>query len=119
MQVVGLRTRAFAGGTASAGLSVTGATLWGWASYGEKGEPGSWVSLATNQTTAAMAPPYLPAAPGSVIDWQAASSSEARRYLIDKQLSFQVRPSGTTGPNPNGARVALDYIEVRVRYLAP
>jgi hypothetical protein len=120
--ITGLHVRALAGGTFTpASGSSAGATLLGWSTSGDHAEPGAWSLLATNGTGVAAQSPYLPAAPASLIDWRAASADEARRFLIERdgQLSFQVRPSGTAGPDPGGAQVALDYIEVRVRYAAP
>ena len=42
------------------------------------------------------------------------------RYLLERDgLALQVRPDGSAGSAPDGATVALQYIEVRVRYAAP
>jgi len=59
--------------------------------------------------------------PGTTLITWAAGAQEARRFITegDGRLSFQVVPSGSMGPDPGGARVALDYIEVRVRYTTP
>jgi hypothetical protein len=116
--VTGLRVRAFAGGTFFAGTSLpanatAGASLLGW-HCGTGASSCEWLELATNGTGAALQPPYLPPAPASLVSWSAPSPAEAQQLG-----SFQVRPSGAAGSDPNGARVAVDYIEVRVRYAVP
>lgn len=60
------------------------------------------------------AQPYLPGADGALLDWTAPDDVEARAYVLDRDLAFQCRPDGTTGSGL--AEVALDYLEVRVRY---
>jgi hypothetical protein len=120
--VTGLRVRAYAGGTFSPGLPASvGATLLGWTSHSALLGPGAWIELAANSSGVAAQQPYLATPSSTVIDWKAPSAAEARRFVTarDGQLSFQVRPSGTMGPDPGGAKVALDYIEVRLRYRAP
>jgi hypothetical protein len=119
LSVAGIRVRAFAGGTYS---GSDGATLLGWSTgFSWNGTPGEWLPLAANATAAAAQAPYLPAAPASLIDWRSSSPDEARRFVLERdgRLSFQLRPSGPAGPDPSGSRVALDYIEVRVRYSVP
>jgi hypothetical protein len=63
-------------------------------------------------------------APSSLAaSWRSRGTSfadEARRHFIERDgLSSQVRPSGGAGSDPAGARAALDYLEVRVRYSVP
>jgi hypothetical protein len=64
------------------------------------------------------APYALANAGGAVIDWTSKSREDARRYFTERDgtLAFQVRPLGASGAGANEAAVALDYIEVRVRY---
>jgi hypothetical protein len=118
--IEGLRVRTFAGGTSQGG--GTGATLLGWARSGLNGEPGTWEALGANQVGIASPPTggsaSLPGGSTSLLEWRAASPDDARRLLVERdgRLSFQVRPSGTAGSVMDGAQVALDYIEARVRY---
>jgi hypothetical protein len=110
--VAGVRVRAFAGGSSNAGA---GATLLGWAARGPEGSAGRWVPLgATNHGT----PAALADRSTSILSWEATSAPEAARFLVERDLSmsFQIRPNGGAGSAPDGATVALDYIEVRVRY---
>ncbi|MBN2360211.1 MAG: hypothetical protein JXR83_12235 [Deltaproteobacteria bacterium] len=119
-ELTGLRVRAHCGGTfAPFDANDVGATLLGWSIGGLGLPPGSWRELASNSAFASTAEPHLPAPPGALIDWSAASADEAKAYLFehDRSLHFQCRPSGLSGTDD--ARVALDYIEVRVRYRAP
>ncbi len=119
---LGVRVRAFAGGTYyPGGTSDVGATLYGWSNHDPLAGPGAWVSLKSNTTGVAAAQPYLPTGSASLIDWQSPDAATARRFLTERdgQLSFQVRPSGPMGPDVGGSTVALDYTEVRVRYTAP
>jgi hypothetical protein len=78
----------------------------------------AWVELASNFAGVAAEQPYIGSPSTTRMDWTAASPAEARRFLTERDglLSFQVRPSGTMGPDPGGAQVVLDYVEVRVRY---
>jgi hypothetical protein len=121
--ITDLRVRAFAGGTFYPGdVSSVGATLWGWSNgLGANGGPGTWVPIAVNETGVEAQAPYLPAPPKSLVYWHAGSAPGAQPFVTvrDGQLTFQVRPSGTAGPAADGAQVALDAIDVRVRYSAP
>jgi hypothetical protein len=109
--------RAYSGATFAQG---NGATFLGWSSgYGVHAAPGEWVPLAANATAAEAQAPYLVAAPASLIEWRSSSGDEARRFIAGGGLSFQLRPSGSAGPDLGGSRVALDYIEVRVKYSVP
>jgi hypothetical protein len=121
LAIEGARVRAFAGGTFSEDARAAGATLLGWSNRGSQGEPGLWVRLAANGTGIAPLPPFLPSPKESRIDWNVTTADEARRFVTERDgaFSFQVRPSGTAGAQVNGASVALDYIEVQVRYRAP
>jgi hypothetical protein len=114
-----VRVRAFAGATYQGG---PGATLLGW-SRGDPTNrvPGEWLPLAVNATAAAGTAPFLPAAPASLVDWRSSSPDDARSFLLERDglLSFQLRPTGPSSPVPGASRVALDYIEVRIRYTVP
>jgi hypothetical protein len=83
--------------------------------------PGEWIALATNATGLAAAPPHLPAAPAPLVAWQSSSADQARSFLVEQfgAAAFQLRPNGGAGNTPDGAAVALDYMEVRVRYTVP
>jgi len=118
--VAGLRVRGHCGGRFSPFSDAdTGAVLLGWATGGERLPHGSWVELASNGAGHAGEPPYLPDQAASLLDWTAATADEAQRFVVerDRQLSFQCRPAGGSGSGL--ASVALDYIEVRVRYSVP
>jgi hypothetical protein len=110
-----VQVRAFAGGAFSQG--APGATLLGWSTDLPGAGPG-WLELATNSTGVAPSPPYLPAPPATLLAWQSGTPAEGLRLLTERdgRLSFQVRPSGAAGTEAGGALVALDSIEVRVRY---
>ena len=123
-KVTGMLVRAYAGGTFSRGdpgsAGTSGATLRGWTTHSSATGPGGWVPLARNGAGVAGTQPVL-GPPGTTLITWAAGAEEARRFITegDGRLSFQVIPSGSMGPDPGGARVALDYIEVRVRYTTP
>jgi hypothetical protein len=111
-----VQVRAYAGSSSSAIYTY----LYGWANRGASNEAGAWSYLGYNTTSAAATPPYLPGAPASLVSWRSPSAVEARRYVVERgALTFQVRPSGSAGLIPDGSRVALDFIEVRVRYTVP
>jgi hypothetical protein len=118
--VVQLRVRAWAGGAFTVpdpgAIGGSGATLRGWANHSAATGPGGWQTLATSQ---AGPPPWSGPQSATLIS-SVVGGTDVRRFVTerDRQLSFQVVPSGTMGPDPGGARVALDYIEVRVRYAA-
>ena len=113
--------RSFAGATSAAGGSTAvGAELFGWATRGPANEPGGWDPLEINTIGLTGSPPQPLAPPASELCWKSSSPEEARRYLVERDgLTFQVRSRGGAGPAPDGAAVAVDYIEVRVRYTAP
>jgi hypothetical protein len=121
--VRGMTVRARAGGAFTRGDpgagGAAGATLRGWATHSPESGPGGWVPLATNDAPAAAGPPHLGPPATTLLSW-AGGAADARRLMTERdgQLSFQVVPSGTMGADPGGARVALDYVEVRVRYAA-
>jgi hypothetical protein len=109
------RVRVFGGasfypGTGVPPTSTAGAALFAWDPA--SAPAGQWIPLATNATAAASQSPYLPPAPASLMAWNM-SYADPRRFS-----SFQVRPLGAAGPDPDGARVAVDYIELRERYTA-
>lgn len=114
-----LRVRGYAGAR-YADQSAAGAALLGWATRGDRNEPGAWIALWSNGTPVAAQPPLLPPAPASLVEWTSPDAGEARRYCVERDgLSFQVRPVGDAGATTDGATVALDYLEVRVRYAMP
>ncbi|MBI5528605.1 MAG: hypothetical protein HY897_19925 [Deltaproteobacteria bacterium] len=120
--ITGLRVRAHAGGVFwPYDASSKGAALFGWAGSGPGVFPGEWLPLASNATGVNPANPYLPAPNAALIDWPAQDLSVALQYFIvrDRAMSFQIRPAGSSGPGANEAQVAVDYLEVRINYLAP
>jgi hypothetical protein len=117
--VTGLRVRAHCGGGFSPnGPSDKGAVLHGWATGGPGTFGGTWLPLATNDAGLLAAAPWLSPPPTALIDWSASDAEEARRFVLarDVKLSFQCRPGAPSGTD--GDRVAMDYVEVRVRYAA-
>jgi hypothetical protein len=115
--VQGLRVRAHCGGEYGAG--GTGAALHGWRSGDPDVVAGDWVQLDANDVVAGDTQPVLAVPPSSLLGWRAASADEARRFMVERDalMAFQCRPAGQAGED--GASVALDFIEVRVRYVAP
>jgi len=114
--------RAWAGGALAPGRAeAAGAALLGWSSLGPDSEPGGWVPLAVNATGVAAAEPWLPAAPASLLAWSSASPAEAQRLVGGRTptLSLQVRPASSLLAPDGDPAVALDFLEVRVRYAAP
>jgi hypothetical protein len=57
----------------------------------------------------------------ALLSWSASSAADAQRFFLerDRALAFQCRPNGSSGISDQEAAVALDYIEVRLRYRAP
>jgi len=108
--VSGLRVRARCGGAFSPYPASAGAALLGWAAGGAARAAGSWVSLRSN--AAGIGSPAL-------LDWSAPDADEARQYMTerDRAMAFQCRSAGASGADP--ASVAMDYFEVRVRYVLP
>lgn len=114
--VLGLRVRAWAGGTP--GVGGAGALLYGWAGMGTGASIPGWTLLHSNSAALGAAPP------GSAVAWSVTgptAAAEARRFVTerDRLLSFQVRPTGPAGSSVGGGAVGLDYLEVRVRYAVP
>jgi hypothetical protein len=111
--VQGIRVRARAGG--NGGVGGPGAELLGWRTGGPGRLPGEWVPLASNADGLPLA-----GAPSGGLAWQA-SGAEAQAFLLerDAQAGFQLRPAGAPGPSEPEASLEADYLEVRVRYLAP
>lgn len=115
-QVTGLRVRAHCGARYSPyGTSDVGATLWGWTTQ----SGGGWEALGSNSTGVTAASPWIVAPPQAAIEWAASTPEEASRFILerDRLSAFQCRPSGASGRG--AASVALDYLEVRVRYRTP
>ena len=106
--LTGLRVRAVAGGDFSPySAADTGAELWIWSAAGR------WEPVGVSNQSSPTSPAWLPA-------WSASLGTEANWYLErDGQLGFQVRPRGGSGLGGRTASVAVDYIEVRLRYAAP
>jgi hypothetical protein len=122
LNVLGLTVRAHCGGDfAPYGTANIGAVLFGWATQGPFIAPGTWRALATNQVGVNATQPFLPTPNTALMGWTAASAAEAQHYLRtrDSALAFQCRPTGASGVGAQEARVALDYIEARIRYAAP
>jgi hypothetical protein len=73
---------------------------------------------ASNGAGVSAAQPYLAGPPAALLSWTSASEEEARRLLLerDRQVSFQCRPAGSSGIHASEAAVALDSLELRVRY---
>lgn len=120
--VTGARVRAHCGAIFHPyGAANGGATLYGWATSGTGAPLGGWRALATNSTGINLMQPWLPVPNAARIEWSSASAVQARQFILERetQLVFQCRPSGTSGAVAAEAQVALDYIEVRVRYAAP
>ena len=116
-----LRVRARCGGRYSpyGDPASIGAVLSGW-NTGELGaSPGEWRDLGYSSAGVSSQQPYLPLRIEALIDWTEANPNTAQRYMVDgpKTMSFRCTPNGSSGAG--AAEVALDYIEVRVRYKAP
>jgi len=111
--VTGLRVRAHCGGVSP---TASGAVLHGWQKGGSGRPAGAWSVLASNAASLASAQPWLPSPPGALVDWIAPSAAEAQRFVVDagRTLAFQCRPAGLSWSGT--AKVALDFVEVRVRY---
>ena len=118
--ISGLRVRAYCGGTFSP-YAATGAALYGWSGGAPASPPGAWQTLLSNSQSVDAAQPYLPVAPSALLDWTAPSASVAQSFYLgaDEQLAFQCRPAGVAGLEESQAEVAMDYIEVRLRYTLP
>lgn len=114
--LVDLRVRArCAGASAPFTSASTGATLHGW-SNGADGDLPGWRSLRSN-----IADVNSTASSTWSLDWSAGSPAAAKSYFSerDASLGFQCRPLGGAGFSGQEAQVAVDYMEVRVKYLAP
>ncbi|MBI5525076.1 MAG: hypothetical protein HY897_02000 [Deltaproteobacteria bacterium] len=116
-----VRARAYAGGVFSPFDSgATGATLFGWSTGGPGLPPGSWQALGSNAAGLNDIPPYLAGPDETLISWTSNDAAQARRFITERdgKMSFQIGPSGPTGTGAREAAMAVDYIEVRVRYQA-
>lgn len=117
--ITGLRVRAHCGGVFFPYSATSiGSTLLGFDPTASG--TGAWVPLGTNNVGINASQPFLPAPNTARMDWSVAAP-DARRYFdaSDQSLSFQCRPSGSSGVSDKESAVALDYIEVRVKYTAP
>jgi hypothetical protein len=115
--ISGLRVRARCGGASDPFTSAQdGAALFGWANGFGSSSPAGWRQLAANDAGVQAATD-----PGAMIDWSSGSLTEAQGLFLsrDAQAAFQCRPLGASGVSTQEASVAMDYIEERVRYLAP
>jgi len=121
--IAGLRARAHCGGEYAPFMAGdVGATLFVWSpGFGGTGGPGQWLAVASNTAALNATQPYLPQPNNALLDWQALSANEARELLLERAQAyhFQCRPNGPSGAASREAAVAFDYMEVRVRYLAP
>jgi hypothetical protein len=116
-----IRVRAYAGGAYPPfDGNFAGAALLGWATGGPGVPPGGWRTLGANTAGVSESEPYLPGADQTLVSWTSKDAGEARRFVTERdgQMSFQIRPLGATGAGTREARVAVDYVEVRVRYRA-
>ncbi|MCK5688539.1 hypothetical protein KAI87_04670, partial [Myxococcota bacterium] len=54
----------------------------------------------------------------ALLDWSSSSVAQALQKIAirDGTVTLGCRPAGTSGIEPGEARVALDYIEARIRY---
>jgi hypothetical protein len=119
--VTGLRVRARCGGFSPIGASQDGAALLGWWNgLGSLGAEG-WSTVATNASGLSATVPYLVDPSAALIDWTASSQGEAQQFVLDAdaRAAFQCRPLGSSGTSSSEAMVAADYLEVRIKYLAP
>lgn len=112
-QVTALRVRGRAG--AVFGYSATGAQLLGWRTGGGGAPAGAWTVLQAN-----FAGLPLAAATAAMLEWSAPADDLSRFFLrADGQLGFQLRPAGAPAATEPEARLGADYLEVRIRYVAP
>jgi hypothetical protein len=114
-----MRTRAHCGGVFSPFTALSrGATLYGWATGGPTVGPGQWLPLASNATGLNAAQPYLPGSSTALVEWTSSSAAQAQRFVMERErrAAFQCRSAGSSGVQAQEAAVALDYLEVRVRY---
>ncbi len=92
--------------------SATGARLMGWMTGGPGRLPGEWVELDSNHSGLSTSSPDA-----SLLEYRPPPDSEIRDtqdLLLGDQMFFECRPKGESGTG--FAEVALDYLEVRVRY---
>jgi hypothetical protein len=119
--VSGLRLRARCGGSyAPYAASDVGARLFGWSVGGTQDAAPGWRLLASPADGVAPAIPYL-GGPGPLVEWATADPEVIASRLVsrDMALAFQCRPAGTSGAGSGEAAVAMDYVELRIRYRAP
>ena len=110
-----IRVRAFCGGRYedASGNPADGAQLLGWVTGGAGKPPGAYEVLATNTTAIS-----IPSGSSGLMDYQPAASAAADVaqgfFGPERRMVFQCRPDGPSGSG--FAEVALDYMEVRVKY---
>jgi hypothetical protein len=118
--ITGLVVRADCGGTydGQSGAALLGWNVGGLLTGASAPGPAGWTPLgaAGNTVAIADAQPLLPAPPGARLVFTAASADEARQYVLaePRMGAVQCRPAGVAGAGT--AAVAMDYVEVRVRY---
>lgn len=120
--VAELTTRAHCGGEFSPyGAGDIGATLYGWSNGLGGGIPGEWLVLDNNTTGVNASQPYLPVPNGALLTWFTTDPAEIEQYLLERSssINLQCRPSGQSGSTDQTSQVAMDYVEIRVKYQAP
>jgi len=105
--ILGVSARAHCGGQ---GVATSGAVLFGWNS-------GSWQPLGSNGIGV---PAPFPSDGSAVIPWPI-GPTDTLAYVQprDRMISLRCTPVDFAGPGIGIAKTAMDYIEVRVDYLAP
>ena len=122
--VKGMQIRAHCGATFAPFTETDrGAALVVWSSSGPGSRAGEWKVLATNDMAILAEQPYLPVPTeeplnAALLDWSSSSVAQALQKIAirDGTVTLGCRPAGTSGIEPGEARVALDYIEARIRY---
>lgn len=118
-QVDNLRVRALCGGQFSPyGASDVGAALYGWSRSAGASGVGAWSVLSTNSSQQA-----------ALIDWTSTSAAQSYDLMLSGLglAAFQCRPNGgaqdadrvVPSVSATESVVAVDYLELRVRYHAP
>ena len=111
--VSSIELRSRAGGVGGATL---GAVVWGWQTCGSGLGPGEWRQLEGNGVGTA---PEAIVSSEALIDWQSLSLSDIQCLYLerDRLLVFELRPVGIS--EAGAAQVAVQSIELRVRYQSP
>ena len=100
-----------------------GAVLSAWRTHGPGVAPGEWWPLGT--TSIGPDPATFPDPandPSARIEWSSSNADEASQFIVmpERTIYLQVRPVCSSEANQayRDAKVAVDYLEVRVRYQA-